>query len=162
MAICPCGTGKTYGRCCEPFIKGKKLPETAEQLMRSRYSAFVNVATDYIFETTHPEFRHDYDHQVTQDWAENSVWEGLTVVATRGGGADEEEGDVEFIVNYVEKGLKHRHHELAHFKKHEGKWHFCDGAAVTQQPVVRIGGKVGRNDPCSCGSGVKFKKCCGK
>lgn len=25
---------------------------------------------------------------------------------------------------------------------------------------VRIGEKVGRNDPCPCGSGVKFKRCC--
>jgi len=30
------------------------------------------------------------------------------------------------------------------------------------QPFVRATAKVGRNDPCSCGSGVKFKKCCGK
>ncbi|MBC7428888.1 MAG: SEC-C domain-containing protein [Bacteriovorax sp.] len=30
------------------------------------------------------------------------------------------------------------------------------------KPIVRETPKVGRNDPCSCGSGNKFKKCCGK
>ena len=29
------------------------------------------------------------------------------------------------------------------------------------QQVVRSGAKVGRNDPCPCGSGKKYKKCCG-
>ncbi|HEX7892619.1 MAG TPA: SEC-C metal-binding domain-containing protein [Terriglobales bacterium] len=29
------------------------------------------------------------------------------------------------------------------------------------QKVVRSGVKVGRNDPCPCGSGKKYKKCCG-
>jgi preprotein translocase subunit SecA len=32
----------------------------------------------------------------------------------------------------------------------------------SSQPVQRKNGKVGRNDPCPCGSGKKFKKCCGK
>nr|WP_283243652.1 preprotein translocase subunit SecA [Feifania hominis] len=31
-----------------------------------------------------------------------------------------------------------------------------------QKPVRREGAKVGRNDPCPCGSGLKYKKCCGK
>ena len=32
----------------------------------------------------------------------------------------------------------------------------------TRQPVKREAGKVGRNDPCPCGSGKKYKDCCGK
>jgi preprotein translocase subunit SecA len=35
-------------------------------------------------------------------------------------------------------------------------------AAVEKAKPVRVGPKVGRNDPCPCGSGKKFKHCCGK
>ena len=35
-----------------------------------------------------------------------------------------------------------------------------DGSAAVKT-VVRTGQKVGRNDPCPCGSGKKYKKCCG-
>jgi SEC-C motif-containing protein len=162
MSTCPCGSGASYAECCEPFITGKATPETAEQLMRSRYSAFVNAKTDYIFETTHPEHRADYDHKTTQEWAEHAVWEGLKVVGAKAGGPKDEAGEVEFIVNYVEGGLRHFHHELGAFKRFEGKWYFVDGAAVSQRPVVRVSEKLGRNDPCSCGSGKKYKKCCGQ
>jgi preprotein translocase subunit SecA len=30
------------------------------------------------------------------------------------------------------------------------------------EPIRRDDGKVGRNDPCPCGSGKKYKKCCGR
>jgi SEC-C motif-containing protein len=162
MAICPCGSGTDFARCCEPFITGAATPATAEELMRSRYSAFVSSHTDYIFETTHPEHRADYDHKTTEDWAQNAVWEGLRVVTAKAGGPNDDTGEVEFIVNYVEAGLRHFHHELAAFKRHEGKWYFVDGAAVSQRPLERVGEKVGRNDPCTCGSGQKYKKCCGR
>jgi preprotein translocase subunit SecA len=36
-----------------------------------------------------------------------------------------------------------------------------DGSAAAVKTVVRTGQKVGRNDPCPCGSGKKYKKCCG-
>jgi SEC-C motif-containing protein len=161
MEMCPCGSGRAYEECCESLIKGVKQPLTAEQLMRSRYSAYVRVETDYIFETTHPDHRQGYDHKGTKIWAENSQWEGLEIVDTNAGGPDDNEGDVEFIAKYREKGLRKQHHELAHFKKKKGIWYFTDGSAVAQKPIVRAEQKVGRNDPCPCGSGKKFKKCCG-
>ena len=34
--------------------------------------------------------------------------------------------------------------------------------AVAAQPFVRAGDKVGRNDPCPCGSGKKYKQCHGR
>ncbi len=159
--MCPCGSGRTYEECCEPLIKGVNQSLSAEQLMRSRYSAYVRVETDYIFETTHPDHRQGYDHKGTKVWAENSQWEGLEIVATTAGGPGDNEGDVEFIASYREKGLRKQHHELAHFKKEKGKWYFTDGSAVAQKPIMRTEPKVGRNDPCPCGSGKKFKKCCG-
>ena len=162
MSECPCGTGLAYGKCCEPVIKGKRPAESAEQLMRSRYSAYVKVDTDYIFATTHPEHRKDYDHEGTKEWAEKAEWEGLQIVSTKNGGPEDATGEVEFIARYKEKGLVKEHHELALFKKEEGRWLFTDGKSMTHKPIVRIGPKIGRNDPCNCGSGQKYKKCCGK
>lgn len=160
MNLCPCGSGIDYGKCCEPLIKGARQAQTAEELMRSRYTAYVKVEIDYLFETTHPAHRQGFDHEGTRQWAVNSVWEGLEIVATDKGGADDGEGQVEFIARFREKGVKKAHHELAEFKKDDGKWFFTDGSAVPRKPATSV--KVGRNDPCTCGSGLKYKKCCGK
>ena len=86
---CPCGSGSEYSVCCEPLVRGAVQAETAEQLMRSRYSAYVKVETDYIFDTTHPDHREGYDHDGTREWAESAEWLGLEIVTTRGGGADD-------------------------------------------------------------------------
>jgi SEC-C motif-containing protein len=53
------------------------------------------------------------------------------------------------------------HHEVAEFKKEEGTWFFVDGHAPKYEQVKRQGAKIGRNAPCPCGSGKKYKKCCG-
>jgi uncharacterized protein YecA (UPF0149 family) len=53
-------------------------------------------------------------------------------------------------------GCSHGHHHHGHDDEH-GHGH---GHGV--QTFVRPSPKLGRNDPCSCGSGQKFKKCCGK
>ena len=158
MNLCPCESGQPYAACCEPLIRGERQAESAEQLMRSRYAAYVHVETDYIFETTHPAHRQGYDHEGTRQWAESAEWEGLEIVAAKGG-PDDSDGQVEFIARFREKGVKKAHHELAEFKKEAGRWYFTDGKSAPQRPLVSA--KVGRNDPCSCGSGKKYKKCCG-
>ncbi len=71
MNSCPCGSGSTYENCCQPLINGARQAETAEQLMRSRYSAYVKVETDYILETTHPEHRQNFDPEGTRQWLKN-------------------------------------------------------------------------------------------
>ena len=157
---CPCGSGLAYGACCEPVIRGERPAETAEQLMRSRYSAYVKVETDFIFDTTHPEHREGYDHDGTRQWAESSEWLGLEIVSTVAGGLADDHGQVEFIARYRDADSEHAHHELAEFVKEEGRWLFTDGRSVRPKPIIST--KVGRNDPCTCGSGVKYKKCCGK
>lgn len=160
MEKCPCGSGLDYDACCAGYISGKAVPATAEAVMRSRYSAYVKSELDYIFETTHPDARRDYDHKGTKEWADESEWLGLEVTETEAGGESDTEGYVEFIAKYRHKGLIRAHHERALFKKDEGKWYFKDGEAVAPRPVVSS--KIGRNDPCTCGSGAKYKKCCGK
>jgi SEC-C motif-containing protein len=160
MEQCPCGTGLAYTDCCEPIIKGQRPAETAEALMRARYSAYVKVETDFIFESTHAKHRDGYDHIGTKEWAENAEWQGLEIIAATHGGSADTTGEVEFIARFSEKGEPRVHHELGLFKKENETWFFTDGKAVTRKPVVRTAPKIGRNDPCICGSGQKFKKCC--
>lgn len=160
MEQCACGTGLAYAECCQPIIKGERPAETAEALMRSRYCAYVNVETDYIFETTHPKHREGYDAEGTREWAEKSEWQGLEIVSVKDGGKDDTTGEVEFVARWKENGEDRVHHERAQFKKENSRWFFTDGKPGSQQPILK-GPKIGRNDPCSCGSGQKYKKCCG-
>ena len=160
MNKCPCGSGAEYGACCEPIVTGKKAAETAEQLMRARYSAHVKTEIDFLFESTHPAHRQGYDHKGTRTWAENSEWHGLQVLETIQGGPRDEEGEVEFVARFRDKDGLRSHHERGQFKRQDGRWLFTEGTMVKPQPLSSS--KVGRNDPCPCGSGSKFKKCCGK
>jgi len=157
--LCPCGSQASYKSCCEPLIKGDLKAETAEKLMRSRYSAYTKGAMGYLFETTHPDHRTGYDHDGTKEWAENSDWQGLEILSIRGGAPEDSTGEVEFKANYVGEAGEHVHHEIGRFRKVDDVWYFTDGKMAGLMPI-RVE-KIGRNDPCRCGSGKKFKKCCG-
>ncbi len=161
MEKCPCGSGLSYAECCEPVIRGTRPAETAEQLMRSRYSAYVKVETDYLRESLHPDKRNDYDPKSTRQWAESAEWLKFEILGTEAGGADDVNGKVEFIATFEQNGVRREHHERAEFTKVQGKWFFDKGDEIGPKPVVRDTPKIGRNDPCPCGSGKKFKKCCG-
>ena len=160
MTTCPCGSGEIYTNCCELIISGVQPAETAEQLMRARYSAYVLTKMDFIFESTHPDHRQGYDHTGTTEWAESAEWQGLEIIGTNRGGVDDSIGEVEFIASFSEKGTNRAHHEAGQFKRKEGLWYFTDGNMVRPKPLTT--NKVGRNDPCTCGSGLKYKKCCRK
>ncbi len=162
MSLCPCGSKMQYADCCEQLIKGKKEADTAENLMRARYSAYVEKELDYLLESTHPNQRSDYDLKGTKRWAEKSDWDGLQIISTEKGGSGDSQGKVEFIAHYRYKDKRLAHHEMAEFIKEEGKWYFYQGKMVPQKQVIRSEEKIGRNDPCTCGSGLKYKKCCGK
>lgn len=156
---CPCNSGASYAECCEPLIRGIRPAATAESLMRSRYSAYTKVEIDYLYETTHPDHRKGYDHEGTRQWAEKSTWNGLEIISARGGEEDTL-GEVEFVATYRDGDTVHAHHELGKFRKLNGSWFFVDGKMVGQKPIIST--KIGRNEPCPCGSGSKYKKCCGK
>jgi SEC-C motif-containing protein len=161
MSSCPCGSGTGYTECCEAIISGSRPAETAEQLMRARYSAYTNASMDFIFESTHPEHRSGYDHEGTKVWAENSEWLGLEILSTQRGTVNDSIGEVEFIARFRDKdGADQEHHECGQFKRKEGAWFFTEGSMVKPRPLNVV--KIGRNDPCTCGSGSKYKKCCGK
>ena len=157
--LCPCGSNNTYSSCCEPIIHGKTAAPTAEALMRSRYTAYVKQQIDHIA-TTHAESSaHDFDKDAAMTWAKTAVWKGLEIVKTEEGGPADDEGTVEFIARFELEEKPLEHHELSHFVKQNGKWFYSDGKTV-QKPIKRSEPKLGRNDPCHCGSGKKLKKCC--
>jgi SEC-C motif domain protein len=160
MESCPCGSGRAYDDCCGPYIAGKAKPSTAEALMRSRYAAYVVKAVDYIVDTCLLDEEHGIDKEATKRWSEKSSWLGLKILSTDKGGPGDDEGVVEFRASYVLDGLRENHHERAAFVRREGAWLYADGEIIPET-VVREGPKVGRNDPCPCGSGKKYKKCCG-
>jgi SEC-C motif-containing protein len=161
MNNCPCGSGLPYGECCEPYIAGTKNTPTAEALMRSRYSAYVVHAIDYIIDTCTSNGKTDIDRRETAAWSGESNWLGLKIISVEKGGPDDTEGTVEFEAVYERKGLKDRHHETGHFKKTNGRW-FYESGSVASQTIVRSSPKIGRNDPCPCGSGKKYKLCHGR
>ena len=162
MSQCYCGSGKDFTECCGPVLDGSISADTAEALMRARYSAFATLQAEFLHESLHPEHRHDHDLAATRRWAENSQWLGLEVLAVEAGGVEDEEGTVEFIATYKERGLVHPYHELSKFRKVDGAWYYVDGELVKPKTETRSQPKVGRNDPCPCGSGKKYKKCCGQ
>ncbi|MFO7654474.1 MAG: YchJ family protein [Candidatus Krumholzibacteriia bacterium] len=159
---CPCGSGRDHEECCGAVMTGERPAATAEELMRARYSGYVLGDVDFVIASMHPDRRGETDPEGIRDWSENSQWHGLEIVSTSGGGPDDAEGEVEFVADYTFADKRHRHHERATFERHEGRWFFVDGETVKSQPFVREQAKVGRNDPCPCGSGLKSKKCCGR
>ncbi|OQX31005.1 MAG: hypothetical protein B0D96_03235 [Candidatus Sedimenticola endophacoides] len=158
MSDCPCGSGKSFDTCCSPIISGAARASGPEALMRSRYSAFATGAAGFLSESLHPDHRHDHDEAATRRWAANAQWLGLEIVSSEAG---EEEGRVEFIATFKEKGLVRHHHELSTFRREGESWYYVDGTMVLPETQVHETPKVGRNAPCPCGSGKKYKKCCG-
>ena len=162
MEQCPCGSGKNYSECCEALIKGERFAQTAEELMRSRYSAYVKQEIAYIVNTILPEKLGQFDEEGIRRWSKKAQWQKLEIVNTEDGGPNDIEGTVEFIARYIDKGQTNKHHEIGRFTKYNNRWYYCDAEFPTPKQVIRSEPKMKRNDPCSCGSGKKFKKCCGK
>ncbi len=160
--LCPCGSGTPKSECCGPILDGARKPATAEQLMRARYSAYAAVDIDFLYNSSGPDVQQEFDAESSRRWAEGSEWQGMEVVAKERGEAGDDEGVVEFIARYSVNGTDFEHHERSLFRRLDGDWKFIDGELVKPQPLVREAPKVGRNDPCPCGSGKKYKKCCGK
>jgi SEC-C motif-containing protein len=160
---CPCGTDLAFEACCGPLISGERQAPTAEALMRSRYSAYARKNTQYVVDSHDPETRADLDAEATRGWAERTEWLKLEVLATRAGGETDDTGEVEFVARFRdERDREHSHHERSTFIRRDGRWYYQDGVTPQKTPVTRAMPKVGRNDACPCGSGKKYKKCCGQ
>ncbi|MGE4424263.1 MAG: YchJ family protein [Pseudodesulfovibrio sp.] len=158
---CPCGSGLELSKCCGPYISGEAVAPTAEALMRSRYTAYVLKELDYLKATLAPEALKDHDDASVRQWAESADWMGLTIHDTWAGLEGDEAGIVEFSAQYAIDGEEQTHRERSRFHFLDGKWLYVDGQMVAGPPI-RKEPKIGRNEPCPCGSGKKYKKCCGR
>jgi SEC-C motif-containing protein len=123
---CPCG-GSAYAACCGRFIEGGAIPQTAEELMRSRYTAYTQRNEPYLKATWHASTRPD--DPVTQD-DEGMKWLGLEVRKHAPAGDD---ATVEFVARYKVGGRAHRLHEVSRFVREEGRWFYVDGSFPERQ-----------------------------
>lgn len=147
---CPCGSSLNLADCCGRYHAGS-LPATAEALMRSRYSAYVLGLIDYLIATTLPAQQTALERQAMAEWSTQSQWLGLTVEQHEVLGGTPPRARVTFVARWQDAGGEHAHRECSDFVCLDGRWYFID-------PTVKL--QTGRNDPCPCGSGQKFKKCC--
>ena len=158
---CPCGASADYAACCGRYIDGADHAPTAEALMRSRYSAYARGAVDYLVKTHHPATREpDLRDQVSR-WAGTATFTGLDVTDT-GGGPEPGWASVTFTAHFTEDGERRAVAEQSRFEQLGSRWYYHSGEPPAVQTVRRATPKVGRNDKCPCGSGKKYKRCCGR
>lgn len=155
MTQCPCNSKKEFDLCCGPYLAGQDAAPTAEALMRSRYTAYTLNNFDYLIRTCHESNRpnrKDFDDDNEIDWL------GLEIIAAEQGREHDDTGTVEFKASFSATGKTLSHHEKSTFVREDGQWYFLNGKAV--RPEQAHSDKIGRNEPCPCGSGQKYKKCC--
>ena len=127
MQTCYCCSGKVFEECCRPILDGVRKASTAEELMRSRYSAYATASVEYILRTTHMSTRKLYDLTTIRNWATTSKWLRLQIVSTRKGKPEDTEGFVEFKATYQTPDNKTiLHHEHSRFLKENGDWFFVE------------------------------------
>ena len=122
QAVCPCGSEDEYARCCGPYLNDDEIPQTAEQLMRSRYCGFVNCDESYLLASWHP---HTRPTRVRLNQSQR--WLGLGIRAIDAGGVEDVSGTVEFVARFKVDGRGHRLHEISRFEKIAGRWYYLDG-----------------------------------
>ncbi len=150
--LCPCGSGAVYAQCCGRYHSGAAHPETAEQLMRSRFTAFALRDEAYLLATwTGAKRPRHIDFSKV-----NVVWTRLEIVSTKKGGVKDTKGQIQFKAYYEQKGAEYAMNELSRFRKVHGRWYYLDGAVKS---IVLVGHET---VPCPCGSGKVFEHCCGK
>ena len=154
---CPCGNNQEYEACCGRFITGSEFPATPEQLMRSRYTAYVKADVDYVFATMRDAALKNTDKTHTLEFA-NAVdeWLGLEVKSATPVDAHATTGQVDFVAKFSINGQEDQIAEHSKFKKYDDRWYYVG----TMPLQASAEAKTKRNDPCPCGSGLKYKKCC--
>lgn len=127
---CPCGNNKTYEECCEVFIKDKSKPETAEQLMRARYTAYTKGKVDYLLRTHESSTRPTKERNKLLKWMNSVEWLGLVIVKTERGMEDDNAGKVEFRAVFIADGFTQAIHEESIFVRNRGAWLYVSGTEI--------------------------------
>lgn len=154
---CYCGLRVEYNACCGKFIDGSSIPETPEQLMRSRYSAYVQGNVDYIANTMSGKALEGFEKISSKQWADSVTWLRLDVIESFN--ESNEHGFVEFSAKFIQKNNKLSEiHELSEFIYVNNKWYYIDGKHMA--PINKFANRIIPNNAlCPCGSGKKFKSC---
>lgn len=132
--ICPCGSFKKYKKCCKPFHDKITFPKTALELMKSRFSAFAVLNTDYIIFTTH-ENNSDYTsnlkswNQDIMNFSKNTKFEKLEILDFIDG---EVESFVTFRATLFQDNTDISFIEKSRFLKVEEKWLYVDGQFIDE------------------------------
>jgi SEC-C motif-containing protein len=125
--------------------------------MRSRYAAFARGEVDYLVDTLHASKRSALERRELEASVKRLRWVGLRILDTARGGPADPDGVVEFEARYEAPGDAGVLHERSRFVREGDRWYYLDG----EFPGAARGAKApGRNEPCPCGSGKKFKRCC--
>jgi SEC-C motif domain protein len=119
---CTCGLPEKYENCCGRLHLGEAEAVTAEQLMRSRFSAFAVQDEAYLLRSWHPSTR---PPQIGFDPALH--WQRLEILAGSGGGPLDKRGTVEFRAGYTSQGRMGELHENSRFVRHDGLWVYVEG-----------------------------------
>jgi SEC-C motif-containing protein len=127
VSPCPCNREKSYAECCMLFHYGRSRPETAEELMRSRYTAFFFRLVDYLVSTTHPDKREKNLARELDKTIWEPSWRQLKIVTKSKGSKEDKTGKVEFIATYSLNKETHQLHEKSRFRRYKGKWMYLDG-----------------------------------
>lgn len=146
---CPCG-GTDYAQCCEPLHLKQKKATSAEQLMRSRYSAFAVENIAYLVETTALLQQQHLDQPAILAWSQRNTWQKLEIIEFKQN-INKNHASVEFKAHYNDGEKKQCHHEKSFFVCYENSWYFLD-PTLEHYPTLK--------QPCVCGSGKKYKHCC--
>lgn len=148
--LCPCGSKAPFSKCCSPILEDHTKAQTAEQLMRSRYTAFTMDDNAYLLTSWARDTR-----PKEMDTKETPVqWIGLEIESTEMGEKTDDKGSVTFIAHFIATSRLCHLREKSRFIKEDDRWFYVDGIPESSTE------KIARNAPCPCGSGNKFKRCC--
>ena len=142
---CICGNDKSFDECCQGIILGQRNASNPEELMRSRFSAYVRANGKYLVESAVKENQYEEDAALIQEFSNSVEWLRLDILNVQ-------DNTVEFKAYYKDGETIQVLHEKSNFIKEDDTWKYKDGELYNS--------KVERNDSCPCGSGKKYKKCC--
>jgi len=125
--LCHCGHETSFEECCGAIISGKRIAITAEDLMRSRYSAYTQANSEYIAASQRGAAAKNFDVESSRAWASQCEWLGLEIIDTKRGKANDDVGWVEFIARMRSSEGESKIHERSKFKKLRGKWYYVSG-----------------------------------
>jgi SEC-C motif-containing protein len=160
--LCPCGSAILFTHCCQPYFhktSPKKSPQTAEQLMRSRFSAYANKNGQYIYDTYAETSRAKQALADIQQWAEDCIWLALEI-------NESNENTVDFSAYYIHNNVLCHLREQSVFVVEHGAFRYLDGDIKVNDELA----KVTRNQECPCNKyptanslkkKKKYKHCCG-